>query len=154
VLSGIPLPKQRHDQEASMTTEKEESNGLIWALAALVLVVASIGAFYIWNMQPKVPTPIFVDVGEVKAYAGGKRMIVANVVLEVAGKKSEEKVAERLSRARTAIINSFHAFSENHLATQEGKQDLQLQIRDDLNELFGKRAVRDVLFTNFVLSVH
>lgn len=132
---------------------KRESNGLFWAIAFLVLIVASVGSFYVWTMKPAPPTPVFVNVGEVKAYAGNKRLVLASVTLEVAGKKSEAKVSERLARTRTAVINSFADFTDKQLSTTAGKQALQERIRDDLNELFGKHSVREVLFTSFVISI-
>lgn len=141
-----------------MKQEPGESSGLLWALAFMALILVSIGSVYIWKKQPasksKLPAPVFVDVGEVRAHAENKRLIVANVVLEVAGKKTEAKVTERLTRVRTAVTNGFAEFSDQRLTTTEGKQALQQQIRDELNELFGKRAVREVLFTNFVFSVY
>jgi len=132
---------------------KRESNALFWAIGVLALIVASVGAIYIWTLQPAPPKPVFVNVGEVKAYAGNRRMVLATITLEVSGKKIETKVTERLTRARTTIVGSFTEFSDTQLSTLEGKLALQARIRDNLNELFGKNAIREVLFTSFVISI-
>jgi flagellar basal body-associated protein FliL len=132
---------------------KRESNALFWAIGVLALIVASVGSIYIWTLQPAPPKPVFVSIGEVKAYAGNRRMVLATVTLEVAGKKIEAKVTERMTRTRTTIVGSFTEFSDTQLTTREGKVALQERIRDDLNELFGKNAIREVLFTSFVISI-
>ena len=137
-----------HESESS-------SSGLAWASGILTLIVVCIGAAYFWTLQeqPATPQPVFVNIGEVKAYAGNRRMVHATVTLEVTGKKHEARVAERLSRAKIAITNSFAEFTEGQLTTHDGKVALQERIREELNELLGKRAVREVLFTSFVMSI-
>ena len=135
---------------------KRESSALLWALLLTFTIIGSIASFYVWKHQMEKPAekaPVFVNVGEIRAYAGDRRMVIATVVLEVTGKKAETRVTERLARAKTAIINSFSTFSEKQLATSTGKESLQRQIRDDLNALFGVRTIKEVLFTSFVISI-
>lgn len=133
-----------------------QSTALFWALGFLALIIASIAFFYVWQAKsqtPQTPAPLFVSIGDLEAYAGGKRLVKATVVLEVGSKKAQAKVTAGMTRAKIAIINSFHGISERRILTAEGKNELMELIRDDLNDLFGPRAIREVLFTNLVISI-
>ena len=130
-----------------------ESTGLLWGIIVLALSVAIVGNLYLWKSKPQTPPPVFVNVGEVKANVGGKRLVIATVSLELSGKKHANRVNEHLPQARLSIANTISDFPEKQLGTHDGMKDLQQRIRDDLNELIGKRAVRNVLFTGFLLSI-
>lgn len=135
---------------------KKQSSALFWALGFLALIIVSIAFFYVWQAKPhmsQTPAPLFVSIGDFDAYAGGKRLVKATVVLEVGSKKAQAKVTEGVTRAKFAIINSFHDISERRILTIEGKNELMELIRDDLNDLFGPTAIREVLFTNLVISI-
>jgi flagellar basal body-associated protein FliL len=135
---------------------KKQSSALFWALGFLALIIASIAFFYVWQNKPhgpQVQAPIFVNVGDIDAYIGGKRLVKASVVLEVSSKKAQAKITEGMARAKISIINSFHSISERRIKTTEGKHELLELIRDDLNDLFGPRAISEVFFTNLVISI-
>lgn len=135
---------------------KKQSSALFWALGFLALIIVSIAFFYVWQAKPRTPqtpAPIFVSIGDLDAYAGGKRLVKATVVLEVGNKKAQTKVTEGMTRAKIAITNSFHGISDRRIMTAEGKNELMELIRDDLNDLFGPTAIREVLFTNLVISI-
>ena len=134
---------------------KRENTALYWALTLLALIIASIAFFYFRasSEQPTTRAPVFVDIGEVRGHAGDKRLVIANVVLEVANRKVEEKIGERKSRAKAAVTRSFSDFPAAQLLTPEGKLALQERIRADLNKLFDTRGIREVLFTSFLVGL-
>lgn len=132
---------------------KKFSSALFWAFGVLFLTIVSVASFYIWKQPPAEPEPLFVSVGDLDAYAGGKRLVKASVVLEVGNKKAEALITERMARTKTTIANSFSDFSDHRIMTTDGKLELQERIRDDLNEHFGPTAVREVLFTKLILSI-
>lgn len=132
---------------------KIQSSALIWALGVLALAMVGVSSFYAWKAAPGIPAPIFVSLGDLDAYAGGKRLVKATVVLELGSKTIQSKITQGMTRAKASVIKSFNSISERRILTTEGKHELQQLIREDLNEHFGPSAVREVLFTNLVVSI-
>ena len=132
---------------------KNKPSALFWALSSVVLILVGIAFSYVWQLrQPDAPTTHLVNVGDLEGHAG-RRLVKTTIVLEVSSKKFQEQIAERMTRTRMTIAASFLDFPESRIMTPDGKLELQDKIRDNLNDYFGPNAVREVLFTNFVVSI-
>lgn len=132
------------------------SSALFWTLSFLVLILVSIASFHLGqqaSVQPATPTPLYVNIGDLVAFAGGKRLVKATVVLEVGGKMSQEEITEFVPGAKFVIIKSIADFSEFEIATTDGKLKLQKIIRSNLNDRFDPWSIREVLFTDFFMSI-
>jgi flagellar basal body-associated protein FliL len=122
----------------------------------LVLILVSISSFYLGQQtsaQPVPAAPLYVNIGDLIAFAGGKRLVKATVVVEVGGKMSQEEIAEFVPGAKFVIIKSIADFSEFEIATTDGKLKLQKTIRSNLNDRFDLWSIREVLFTDFFMSI-
>ncbi len=134
-----------------------KSSGFFWAFSFLLLVLVSITSFYFGQQTSAtaaIPQPLYVDIGRFSAFAGGKRLIKAAVVIEVDSNKSQKSLSERIPSAKAIVIKSVADFSEVQVRTTAGKLELQKHILNNLNDLCRSRCtIREVLFTEFLMSI-
>lgn len=126
---------------------------MAWVLATLALVLSGITALYFWKQQPSpARTPLFLSVGEITAFAGGNQRVKTTIHLELKNSAAHELASEQMPRIKWAITRDLSKFPERQIVTAEGKLKLQQRIRQSLDKLLGEQAVREVLFSDFVVS--
>lgn len=132
------------------------ASGLIWVTRVLFLIIVSTGAFRAGQQSTviaKLPSPCYVNIGDISAFAGGKRLVKATAVIEADNKKNQETITAAIPVAKNVIIRSFAEIAERRIETAEARREMKILIQSNLDRLFGARSVRDVLFTNLLMSI-
>lgn len=75
-----------------------------------------------------------------------------NISLEVPTADTEGEVQQKMPQVRNVIIDLFNSKKPADLATAEGRNFIREEIRSALNSFLVTGKVKEVFFTNFVLS--
>jgi flagellar FliL protein len=81
-----------------------------------------------------------------------RRLIRAEVNLEMLDEEGFEEVITQAPKARDAIMRIFNNKSFNDIESVQGKLHLKSQIMADLNALLEKGSVKNVYFSDFVVQ--
>lgn len=127
---------------------------LVASLLLLILIIGSIGTYYVIQESEKEDRPKieFVKIGKVHAHLAGKRLVQTEIDLEVKDATIGPVLEARKHQVRSTIEASFADATEAQIYTTEGKIAVQDSIRKGLNQILGKRVVKEVLFSNFSLE--
>jgi flagellar FliL protein len=88
------------------------------------------------------------------ANPGGQSLKFArvNISFEASNADALGELKERLPLVRNTIIDLFNSKRAGDLSTNEGRNNLREQIKNEINNQLNKGKVKDVYFTNFVIT--
>ena len=86
------------------------------------------------------------------AGTGGTRFLMATIAFAVRDPTVIETMKARDAEIRDAVLDVLGAKTVDQLADIVGRDAMKEEVREALAPLFGKRAVRDVYFPQFVIQ--
>lgn len=84
--------------------------------------------------------------------AGATRFLKISVAIEFDDPKMEKEMEEREYRIRDVLITLIGHKSASELTTGEARDDLRMQILDELNGSVGDGHITEVFFTDFIVQ--
>lgn len=83
---------------------------------------------------------------------GAARFVKVGVAIEFDDPKMEHEMEEREYRIRDVLITLIGRRSAAELSTAETRDELRLQILDELNGVVGDGHITEVFFTDFIIQ--
>ena len=137
---------------------------LIIVLIIVVLVfIIGMGIFVFYMFSPaRSASGNSVLYDEVIGYSTGsefittlknsRRIIKADVVIEVQNKKDEKILSEFNYRARDCILTILGNISEEEIERESFKENLKAQIKDAIQDMLKIDSIKGVYFNDFVIQ--
>lgn len=155
-MSNKPASNANTAHQKQLEAAKRDSaRAALWtSLVAVLVVVLVVVGFYMRAQETaNRDTAIYSDLGKVTANLGGTRLVQVGMQLEVKDDKGRDLISGQRKLVDVAITESFNEMQPDEIHSIEGKLRLQTLIRQKINQMLGKRVVKDVLFSNFVMGL-
>lgn len=82
----------------------------------------------------------------------GQRYLLVSIGLEVRSKKDMEAIQQREVVIRDALLNMLARRTIGDLASIDNRNDLKQEMGIMVNQILGRRAVRNLFFTQYVMQ--
>ena len=82
----------------------------------------------------------------------GRKLVKINMELDVSGEGSQAEIENLKPKIRDMIIIILSSKSYSQVSTQEGKDDLRAEIRNQVNLFLTKGQIDQVFFTEFIYN--
>lgn len=92
-----------------------------------------------------------VEVGEIKANLKGGGIVLTQITLEGANKKSQEVIEPRLVFVRDKINQILISRTSSDINSTEGLEALKVELLSEINEMVADN-VKQVLYSSFIFS--
>lgn len=86
------------------------------------------------------------------ADTNGQRYLLVELSLELVNKRDVELVEEHRSKVRNDLIKYLSARSVSELQGIKGKEDLRIELVKIINKAIGKRSVRNLYYSKYVMQ--
>ena len=152
---SAPVTGGSAHQKQLEAAKRDSTRAALWTslVAVLVVVLVVVGFYMRAKEAPVQDAALYSDLGKVTANLGGTRLVQVGMQLEVKDDKGRNLIAEQRQLVNVAITESFNEIQPDEIYSVEGKLRLQTLIRQKINQMLGKRVVKDVLFSNFVMGL-
>jgi len=153
---------------ATETAEKESSNflqkGKYFLLVLLFLPIAAGAYFLVDNYYEDMyaltlgrtsDSTVTYVIDEIIANPAGNnasRFLVVEIGLVLSSKQDAELVDQHLMQIQDRINEVLSTKTVNELIRPEGRNDLRVEIAEEINQAIGVRSVRNLYFIKYVIQ--
>ena len=94
-----------------------------------------------------------IEIGSVSTQVGSSgRYYKGTIFIEVAGKKTPKLIEDNMPQIKDSIVSSISYSSVSDITSEKGMSDLKEKIKNNINDIIGKKDVVNVLFTESILQ--
>ena len=93
-----------------------------------------------------------VDISEITTNLAGKRFIKIQFKIQTNSEEAGQELAKRDFQVKNIIIQELSEMTQEDLEGKQGKQNLQLTLKTQINELMQVGEIQQVYITSYIIQ--